>query len=251
MKNLFYIYGSCISRDGFEFINKDTVFPERYTARYSMARLTYPPARKDYNISKLTSNFQKNILKRELNNNLIIDMDNNPTDYIILDFIDDRFGLIELEKEVFVTNSLELRNSGILEDSVTTKSIIATSDDFFNSWCQGVDIFFYEMRKRKRVEKIIVNAAFWSYNLEDGRIIGEIPSKSLLSVDYINLYNDLLNKQYNYLRGMLEPYQFIEYPAELFRASLNHKWGISCFHYIDEFYEFFMNFIEKYSENFN
>ncbi|WP_201548733.1 DUF6270 domain-containing protein [Psychrobacter sp. Pi2-1] len=245
MERSFYIYGSCVSRDGFSSIDKRELNPVGYTARYSLARLIYPKVHNNYDLSLLKSQFQKRILKRELLNSLFDDISQADPDFIILDFIDDRFGLIEIEEGIFVTNSFELRKSKACnpESSLVT----AKNDEFFSVWKLGVDKFLDFVKEKDLLDKVIVNAVFWANIYEDGAEIKNYPSIHHDSQEYIKSFNDLLTRQYDYLATKLKPNQFIYYPEELILANANHKWGKSPFHYSDKLYKFFLKKIDEYS----
>lgn len=245
MERTFYVFGSCVSRDGFEYCNKNNLIPYGYTARYSASRIAFPAIDKNFDLSLLTSQFQRKIVKRELENNLFADMEGHPSDFVVIDFIDDRFGLVEIEEDIYVTNSFELRNSQLV--NTDSKKIPAQSELFFELWSKGIDLFLKEMDSKNLLNKIIVNAVFWASKFEDGTSITGYPDKRVETSEYIKGFNFLLEKQYEYLRSKLCPEQFIYYPEHLLTASLEHKWGRSPFHYSEEFYHFFLKKIDDYS----
>ena len=245
MERSFYIYGSCVSRDAFGLIDKDILKPVGYTARYSLARLNFPKVNNKHDISLLSSKFQKKILQRELDNHLLNDISQENPEFVVIDFIDDRFGLVEIEERVFVTNSFELRNAKITDSN--SRVISAKSDEFFDLWAKGVDRFLEFAKDNDFLDKIVINAIFWANNYEDGLEITNYPSTSYDSQEYIKSFNDLLKKQYNYLADKLNSNQFIYYPKDLLVADPNHKWGKSPFHYGNEVYELFLKKVDEFS----
>ncbi|WP_201511649.1 DUF6270 domain-containing protein [Psychrobacter alimentarius] len=245
MERRFYIYGSCVSRDAFALTDNNVLDPVGYTARYSMARLNFSEVHNEYDTSLLKSDFQREILKRELNNNLLDDITKANPDFIIIDFIDDRFGLVEIEEGVFVTNSFELRNTKITD--ATSKVFSAKSENFFSLWTSGIDFFLEYAKNNNFLDRIIINAVFWAKKYDNGLDINNYPNSEFNSQNYIDSFNNLLERQYGYLSDKLNSDQFIFYPKELNVASLNHKWGNAPFHYTNEFYGFFLEKINSIS----
>ena len=90
MSTKFYIFGSCVSRDGFELQDKngnyDFLDPIKYYARYSISRLNFPSFEDGSKISeKLLSSFQRKIVQFEFSNSLISDLEATDFDYFIID----------------------------------------------------------------------------------------------------------------------------------------------------------------------
>lgn len=249
MSTKFYIFGSCVSRDGFELQDKngnyDFLDPIKYYARYSISRLNFPSFEDGNKISeKLLSSFQRKIVQFEFSNSLISDLEATDFDYFIIDLIDERFGLLELESGKFVTFSDELKRTGI--DTTQLRKINVFDDEFYDLWKSGVDILFNKLKELGKLDRVIINDVLWSYKLENGQLLTEHPEKKGLKLSDIEQYNQLLLKQYAYLDTFkIEGVRNIGYASNIFVSSLNHKWGISSFHYVDSVYAYFIERLKE------
>lgn len=177
-------------------------------------------------MDKLDSNFTKKVLLSDLNNTIIKEISSASFDYLIIDFISDRFGLIKLANNVFVTNSDDFRKLRIL-NTKNAKKILADSDYFINLWLEGLKYLLSIVPK----EKIIINNVFWAdkTNLEN----------DVSTSERRNYCNAILEKMYNILSRFIPSNNFINYPSEIFIADEAHKWSIAPFHYTQPTYHFF------------
>ena len=105
-----FISGSCVTRDAFSLLPTQFVL-EEYVARYSVARIPYQAIQNKNFIIALASNFQKKLVENDIYNRLIGIIKKTDFDFFIMDFIDERFGLVQFE-DTYVTASSEFMNSG-------------------------------------------------------------------------------------------------------------------------------------------
>ncbi|UNM97467.1 DUF6270 domain-containing protein [Ignatzschineria rhizosphaerae] len=234
-----FISGSCVSRDAFTPNNIDLFENVEYVARYSLARLAYPAfsqidADNKQFIENVPSPFQRKTLLREWGNSLLDLILNSDFDYLVIDCIDERFGLIELTPELYVTNSDEFHKSRLINIR-DAKKIMPDEDIFLLHWEEGL---------KKIIEvagenKIIINNVFFSKETDQG--LG-FPNSSPSRIEYCN---DFLNSLYEIARKYLPEKQFVNYPENIFVGSCNHKWGLAPFHYIEDVYQYFLFFLQK------
>lgn len=233
MKNIL-IFGSCVSRDTLEFKSSESYNLVGYFARSSLATLSSTldnsSVKKEYsqNLDKITSAFQRRMVEYDFDRSVLKSIEKNNFDVILMDLIDERFHLAVLNNNSFVTRSNEF-----LRTSIKPKSTInAQSDNFFDLWTKGVKVFLDNLIEKNIIHKLVVQKAYWTNKLDNGDLIQDI------SDEKVKEENEKLEKMYNFLKNYLKEDQFISIPENLIIAKSEHKWGISAFHYIDEYYTF-------------
>lgn len=238
-----FISGSCVSRDAFTPKNIDLFENVEYVARYSLARLAYPVFTQisDDNeqfIKNVSSAFQRKTLLREWQNSLLDIIQSSDFDYLVIDCIDERFGLIEVIPELYITNSDEFHKSKLVNIH-DAKKIRPDEDVFLKNWEQGLK----QIIDIVGANKIIINNVFFSKETDQG--LG-FPNSSPNRIEYCNKF---LNSLYNIAKKYLPEKQFVNYPQDIFVGSSNHKWGLAPFHYIDDVYRHFLFFLQKSGNN--
>lgn len=163
-----FILGSCVTRDAFNSSLNNSFEISRYIARYSLARIGYDPV-KDIDFysakmkEKIVSEFQRKLLLQEWANTILRSLEEADFDYVIVDCVDERFGLIEIDSDIFVTNSDEFRNSRVI-DSKSAKKVTPDSDVFLADWEKG----FKSIIDIVGSDKIIMNNVYWAEKLDNG-----------------------------------------------------------------------------------
>lgn len=118
MLNSVLIYGSCVSRDIFNFEEASAVKITDYYARSSIASLARAPYENDIALGRITSEFRRRMVARDFSNDFLTETEKiSAADCILLDLIDERFDLVALTTGEIVTHSAELAESGLLQDS--------------------------------------------------------------------------------------------------------------------------------------
>lgn len=226
------IFGSCVSRDALEFNFSESYKLVGYLARSSLATLSSNSVEKNEytsNLNNITSIFQRRMVEYDFNKG-ILDILNKSIEFdiLLMDLIDERFHLAVLNDNFYVTRSNEF-----LKASIQPKSTINThSDKFFALWKKGAKIFLDSLVEKQLIHKLVVQKAYWTNKLDNGNLIQDI------SDEKVKEENDKLEKMYNFLKIYLKEDQFITIPESLIVSKSGHKWGISAFHYIDEYYTF-------------
>lgn len=233
MKNIL-IYGSCVSRDTLELVPKDSYNLVGYFARSSLATLSSnldnSNVKKEYaiHLDKITSAFQRRMVEYDFDRSVLKSIEKNNFDVLLMDLIDERFHLAVLSNNSYVTRSNEF-----LRASIKPKSTINThSDKFFELWTKGVRNFLNKLTENSGIEKILIQKTFWTNKLDNGTSIPDI------SDEKVKEENEKLEKMYLFLEKYLNKDQFIVVPDRLLLSKSEHKWGVSPFHYIDEYYNF-------------
>lgn len=226
----FFIIGSSVSRDIFMGKRSKILSSNEYFPRFNICRLGLSAAKLSPIAVKDLSAFQAKIIRQDIQNELFEALTRTQFDYILMDFIDQRYGLIEYQ-DTLITDSYELGLSKLITDRKDKKQIVAGSDEFYSLWEEGFKNFIQHCSSLNVVNKIFINKVYWAETVDDDQKIVNY------DLEKIKLNNIILNRLYEIVEKYLPIEQFIEYPDTVFVTKRQHKWGVMPFHYIDDFYE--------------
>lgn len=226
------VYGGCVSRDILNFDEAETMQLVSYNARSSLATLgsnnvakTIP--NKYYeSLSNISSKFQRRMVESDFNNEIIESAAAEDYDVLLIDFLVDRFHLAEINGKL-VTRSVEFVRSGIKPD----KLINTFSDQYMKLWREGIDNLFSIVDSKVGLDAIKINKVYWSS-------IANTPQDTVLLNDKweIEKNNEKLDTMYDYVEKRLPSSSIVEVDKSLLVADSNHKWGLSPFHFTDDYY---------------
>lgn len=110
------IYGSCVSRDIFEWDKEKQFSIPVYVARTSiLSNLNTNIWNINSTDINLDSPFQKEAVMTDLNKTVYDKFKSNMSDYLLIDFIDERFRIAKMDN-LYATYSVEMMNSHFLDD---------------------------------------------------------------------------------------------------------------------------------------
>ncbi|MFC6052336.1 hypothetical protein A6M14_08275 [Acinetobacter sp. Ac_877] len=223
------IIGSCVTRDAFTPIfMKDDFKVTNYFARTSLARLNFPVLDISTDQIKLESKFQKNVLKHAISGDLLTILKQSEFDYIVLDVVDDRFGLIKLDdNDIFVTFSDELKRAKFIKSEIKSK-ILPNTEEYLTAWECGLK----KVIELVGSDRLIMNNVQWASFTNEGN--------PLSTPERIAFCTEVVNGLYKVASKYIPAQNFINYDAKLFVGKQNHKWGKSPFHYVDQVYLYFI-----------
>lgn len=224
------ILGSCVTRDIFNFNEASNYKIIDYFARTSFASLYSPHIEYKLELNDLTSTFQNKIVRCDLDKIFKKYLRVGECDLLIIDLIDERFDLFEFKNGSIITLSNELVASGFNHESFDGKVIKSSSPEFIEIWQRSWNDFVYDMRKIGQFHKVRLHKSFWSLKDEHDKPLG------IYTVKVIEDSNNFLMKLYSIAEKDLERLQILEADSSFLKVPLNHKWGLSPFHFIDEYY---------------
>lgn len=227
------IHGSCVSRDIFRFDQNEHFKIMNYVGRNSIVSMSFPPVDlKDLNevtdACKLVweermiyYDFKKKALEKIVSNNC---------DYLIIDLIDERFGILECDMGC-LTYSQVLQRSKYLDklSPYKIKDIKENTEFFYNAY-KNYAMF---LRENFDVNKIIIHEAYPVLNY-----LGDDNELHLFEADEIQKSNRIcskIKKGYELLETFLPEAKVIKMPPNTI-AFENHAWGKASVHYVDEYY---------------
>lgn len=110
------IYGSCVSRDIFEWDKEKQFCIPVYVARTSiLSNLNTNIWNMNSTDINLDSPFQREAVMTDLNKTVYDKFKSNMSDYLLIDFIDERFRIAKVDN-LYATYSVEMMNSHFLDD---------------------------------------------------------------------------------------------------------------------------------------
>lgn len=232
-----FIAGSCVTRDAFTPDTKIDFEIIDYYARYSLARLNYPAVTLDISDTifekKVPSAFQRKLLKNDFSNNLIENIRRADFDYLVIDCVDERFGLVRYKHLSYLTNSDELRKADLINTKTALK-IPCDEREFHHFWRNGLKKIIEEIG----VNKIILNNIYWTNNLNNGETIS--------TKENVERCNKMVSELYNIAKKEGIPERnFVNYPHDILIGDVEHRWGASPFHYVREVYDFYIKYMHS------
>lgn len=217
-----FILGSCVSRDIFEFDHSGFALAG-YLARTSMAGFGLAPV-EDQELracaNGLQSAFQRSMALNDIDKSTLSKIKEADSDFVLLDFIDERFNLVRTGSSVF-SFSGELERAGF---TLGERDVFGPgSAAFEHLWLAGFERFVREVPP----QRILLNKAYWALGTDEA---GNNFSKS-----WVEKNNAILDRLYK-LVELNWSLPTIEYPPVLMVGDSQHRWGVAPYHFIPAAY---------------
>lgn len=218
---IYNIFGSCVTRDAFEFSEKHNVGV--YISRCCIGSLVSQKVPNDIldriNIDNKLSNYVRTQIINDIEKNNIQNIQSEGR--WIIDLIDERnpYGIIC--DNVYITLSVNTQNKTNIKD-VISKVVQPFS-------CEHVELFkksVVALLNKIKFDDAILHKAYYIEN-EYQRI------------------NSVLKEMYDFLSNSLNIYKIIQIETPFCQVNPEHKWGLAPYHYIDGYYK---RFLEKIDE---
>ncbi|MFM5208327.1 DUF6270 domain-containing protein [Aeromonas hydrophila] len=235
-----FIYGGCVSRDTFNYLEANEYSIVHYYARSHLQSALHELSAIDNWSQNLASNFQKRMVAADFSKSIIHDLANSNYDLILLDFNTERHSMFIFEDGSRCTISSELSSAGFKAREEKGRIIKPFSDEMYSLWELAWKKFISLMEKLNAKDKVIINAVTWTKITSDNLFFDGIYTEA-----YLDSANRYLQKIYQRISIDIPSEQFIAVPEELNIASVDHRWGKSPFHYIDDYYIHLASEIKK------
>lgn len=232
------ILGSCVSRDIFRF-GDSKKYSITYFARTSLISLVSDPISIDDNKVKLDSEFQKRMVLQDLQKYFFDHLATTEIDYLLLDFIDERFDLFKIMNS-YITRSNELVNSGLI-DSFTDgfEHIWRQQETTHLLWEQSCLTFISKLNQLVPEIKIILHETYWSDRYWDKQEFKYFPDKMQPGIKSMN---DMLRRYYSFFK---QNFSNIDVVSDSGFGDSDHVWGLSPYHFHTGYYESLYRQIEN------
>lgn len=226
-----FIYGSCVSRDALEF-QQDGPELVKYVARTSLAVQQAGSEVLTSLLERLPSPFQREMMLIDMGKSLFEQLESAQYDVLLLDFIDERFGIAEFTSGARYTLSAEFLTANT--EGLTYTEINRFSAQKFQLWCQGFEQLMQLLNSKTPQPAVVVNRVYFTGMV--GSCAADCSWHEGFTELEITRNNNYLKQLYEYIEQNHPQVQFIDYAPELLIADKAHKWGIAPFHYIAPFY---------------
>jgi len=225
------ILGSCVTRDLFQLPSVSSKFSiKNYYARSSLQSIFSSKRTIDKNDLDLKSEFQKNKVLEDFLC-LFKAEDLSLVDFVIIDFIDERFKLVEFLDGSKVTLSTELSASGYLDRFSRQEDFNIVENDL-NEWKKACRLFVNFISESDAVDKIILHQAYWKKSYVTNS--GCIEKFSDIEQTEIEKQNMILEERYEYLKSLVPNIRVIL--VDKYMADKSHVWGLAPYHYEEDYY---------------
>lgn len=223
------IFGSCVSRDAFNYETAGNLKLLDYYSRSSMASAFHSIPREDRYSHSLASPFQRRMVHADFSKEFRNKLPRLSFDVLLVDFIDERLPLCVHESGSIVTVSNELRKAKFLKNQ-DGRIIHPHTQSHFELWEKGWSEFVTQAAQQGFLNRIWIHHAYWSTENEDG---SPFSSQAAEEIDAANAH---LNKLYRRTALDIPKNQSLIVETELLRANRAHRWGPAPFHYVDEYH---------------
>lgn len=223
-----FIYGSCVSRDTFEGLDRTKFALVEYVARQSLisafAPHTFPlPA------PEVTSRFRARMLEGDLSGSLasVVTRHASDTDALLWDLADERLGIYVLPDGSVVTRTADMIGTALDDACAHSGRLLEHgSDEHFSLFTEALGHWTGLLRMHRMLERTLVLAPEWASHDTDGT---PVPTSFGIS-------SDVANDRYRRYYAAVETAGFTVVRAEDVTASAEHRWGTAPFHYADDVY---------------
>ena len=234
-----FIFGGCVSRDIFNFDDRTQYELVDYRARSSLGSSFTPSTINDIHLDNLSSNFQRRIVKTDIEAIFPDLLRKTEYDVLLLDVIDERFDLYIDECDGVCTLSNELYATGF--DPATKKGevVASGSNHFVNMWLSGWYRLIATLKMQRKLNRLRINEVYWSHKSHDG--MDYLPTYSIEKIKQANKFLSIL---YSHMRVILPESQFLKVDSSFLVGATDHQWGRSPFHYKTSYYYEVLNKLE-------
>lgn len=240
----FVIFGSCVTRDVFEFMDMADCQLVRYFARSSLGSAYTASKVDDIDISGIDSSFQRAVVYADLNKEFENFIERGEFDWLIYDPIDERFDLLLFEDDKVCTFSNELRAVYDPTDVGKVRRLKSGTEEFYIRWESGWVALVAQLDRLGKRSSLRINKVFWAGTTAAGNDF-----RPTYDAAGIKRANEFLERIYSRMLTDIHREQFFEFSPELMVGANEHKWGASPFHYIEAYYEGLARALEGLARN--
>lgn len=232
------IIGSCVTRDAFEVTNNVYDVKGAYFPRASLISLMSKEVEPSPTLINIEKQWVKWVLNNDYNKSTLQQLKSISPDLICIDLIDERYDLVSIN-DSYLTRSDELVKYIVDVNNVSIEKILKmgcaeTEAIFFEKavcFCEKINNLF------PGVLVVIHEARYSDYYLENGNIQKFSEERRFLNA----LTNARLNIYYELLKEKIKNSISIRLDEQYVVSCKEHKWGLSPFHYINDYYVEFIN----------
>ncbi|KGN35686.1 hypothetical protein N803_06345 [Knoellia subterranea KCTC 19937] len=231
------IYGSCVSRDTFEFLPEDWRLLT-YVARQSAISVGSPVHGLQKQLNTLPSAFQNRMVGGDVRGDFLAVAERlaPEIEVLLMDLVDERGGVIEVG-DGFVTKLAEIWSAGGRETLRGHRHVALGSEEHFDLWTPAIRRVADRLQELNLFDRTVVLRTPWADQLDDGGAV-PVPDWMTPPVEANTIYA----RYFDVLSRL--GFTIVELPEDLALSSRDHKWGPSPFHYTDDAYRYLATAIQ-------
>lgn len=226
-----FIYGSCVSRDTFEYLPQDRFTLLKYIARQSLISAFSPPVEDvPAAVEELPSAFQRRMQRGDFASDVLrqIHRSKEEIDLLLWDLVDERLGVYVYGDGTVVTRTVELIRSGLDEEiAAEAEHLPFGSDEHFARWAGAAERYLAFLDAQGLRNRTVLLAVPWAERAVSGE-----PTPSSFGTSAAEA-NQTFTRYYEALesRGVS-----VTQPTRTPVADVEHRWGLAPFHYAETHY---------------
>lgn len=234
-----FIWGSCVSRDTFEFL------PEEYELLGYVARQSWISVGNvagQVEIGEMASDFQQRMTAGDAAGDALdrIEAKADQIDLLLLDLCDERLGILVLEGGAVVTRSVEKIGNGAQTALDEDGRALALGDPaHVERWRAAATAIRDRLAARGLLAKTLVLAPEWALFDDEAN-----PSPTSFGMGAVDM-----NGRYEAYYAELEALGFRVVRLGPTLAGSEHKWGRAPFHFHDSIYQQLVGAIERAADS--
>lgn len=226
-----FLFGSCVTRDTLEMVDRTTLDIAAYIARQSLLSAgsdasAHLPAKLG-----LEAGFKRRMIRNDFAGSLLRSLRKvgDSIDVLLWDLTDERHGVHRFADGTFVTRSIDnIQVPAVLELLDATEHLPFGSKTHLNLWSAAAISFTEFLDEIDLLGRTVVLQVPWALQTTEGK---PTPwSMGMRARDANRLYEPY----YKTLHQL--GHQVIAVPPEMAVADPDHRWGLAPFHYTDRVY---------------
>lgn len=233
-----FIYGGCVSRDAYDFLDGDKYDLLHYVSRQSVISAT-----SESDVELLAGldvgggPWERKNLEGDIRGDVMEQVASHidEIDTLVWDILIDRNGVVRTTDGKYVTYSYDLELAGVfdrMQDAgLYGERIYFGTERHFSLWTAAVDRFLSGLEVSGLREKLLLIVAPWATTMDDGGTLtqgSQEPSPEEA--------NGLYPRYYEYLTKT-KGVRSTAIPETAAIGKRHHKWGPAPYHYVDAAYE--------------
>lgn len=217
-----FVHGGCVSRDAFESVDAPPLADYRARSSLVSAFDGSPTGVPDIALEANPSEFQRRMLRTDINSELPQLLQETSFDFFLIDLIIERTKLARTSNGGIVTLSPEFIKTGLSSYVETNLDINSQKyfDEFSSAWAELTSIV--------GEHRLLINRVYWATRTIDGSPVTKAHAA--------RLQNERLDALYSIIESQTPSVRWLNYGNELLRADENHKWGPAPYHFGKAFY---------------
>lgn len=226
-----FLFGSCVTRDTLELVDRETLGIEAYIARQSLLSAGSDASAHLPRKLGLATGFKLRMIQNDFAGSLLADLRAAAatTDVLVWDLIDERHGVHRFADGTFVTRSIDnIQVPAIAELLNTTEHLPFGTPAHQRLWTAAARRFTTFLKEIGLLERTVVLQVPWAVLTTEGR-----PTPWSMGVRAKDA-NRLYEPYYETVRRL--GHRVIEIPPDLALADPGHRWGLAPFHYTEDVY---------------